>query len=58
MAVGSLHSCTSDETVHLGQWSERAESPRFHYLGNVALLQERKMALFSSAKCPGDAILK
>lgn len=54
----SLRSCTSDETVHLGKWSERAESPRFHYLGNVALLQERMMALFSSAKCPGDAILR
>lgn len=52
-----LCSCTSEETVHIGKWSERAESPLFHYMGNVALLEERKTALFSSAKCPGDAIL-
>ena len=32
--------------------------PQLWALGNLSLLQERKTALFCSARCPGDAILR
>ena len=32
--------------------------PQLWVLGNLDLLQERKTALFCSARCPGDAILR
>lgn len=54
----SLRSCSSAEAVPLGSWSERAGAPRFHFFGNIELLRQPKTALFCSAKCPGDAILR
>jgi predicted Rossmann fold nucleotide-binding protein DprA/Smf involved in DNA uptake len=36
----------------------RAAPSRFRYIGNTEILAERKLGLFCSVRCPGDAILR
>lgn len=44
--------------ARLGERLGGTAPPQLWALGNLTLLQQRKTALFCSARCPGDAILR
>ncbi len=54
--------CGDGDSSIVGAWSELAEppanEPRFYFLGDVRILRQPKTAIFCSAKCPGDVILR